>query len=92
MGSGSGTLSAVIESGRAPYLVERTLLVSGVFESCLSKLQAHRRLDTPHPAVRYQPPRLALLQKLSERVATDPTQMDLRPMIGYDRTNENQRS
>jgi len=47
----------VIESGRAPYLVERTFLVSGVLESCLSKLQAHRRLDTPHLAVRYQPPR-----------------------------------
>ena len=83
----------MIESGRAPYLVERTFLVSGVLESCLSKLQAHRRLDTPHLAVRYQPPRDSLLlQKLSERVATDPTQMGLRPMIGYDRTNENQRS
>ena len=47
----------MIESGHAPYPVERTLLVSGVLESCLdSKLQAHRRLDTPHLAVRYQPP------------------------------------
>ena len=47
----------MIESGRAPYPVERTLLVSGVLESCLDlKLQAHRRFNTPHLAVRYQPP------------------------------------
>jgi len=51
-------VDTMIESGRAPYPVERTLLVSGVHESCLdSKLQSHRRLDTPHLAVRYQPPR-----------------------------------
>jgi len=51
-------VETMIESGRAPYPVERTLLVSGVLESCLdSKLQSHRRLDTPHLAVRYQPPR-----------------------------------
>ena len=51
-------VETMIESGRAPYPVERTLLVSGILESCLdSKLQAHRRLDTPHLAVRYQPPR-----------------------------------
>jgi hypothetical protein len=50
-------VETMIETGRAPYPVERTLLVSGVLESCLdSKLQAHRRLDTPHLAVRYQPP------------------------------------
>ena len=50
-------VETMIESGRAPYPVERTLPVSGVLESCLdSKLQAHRRLDTPHLAVRYQPP------------------------------------
>src|SRR5271157_1086300 len=54
-------VETMIESGRAPYPVERTLLVSGVLESCLdSKLQSHRRLDTPHLAVRYQPPRDSL--------------------------------
>jgi hypothetical protein len=48
----------MIETGQAPYPVERTLLVSGMLESCLdSKLQGHRRLDTPHLGVRYQPPR-----------------------------------
>jgi hypothetical protein len=51
-------VETMIETGRAPYPVERTLLVSGILESCLdSKLQSHRRLDTPHLAVRYQPPR-----------------------------------
>ncbi len=50
-------VETMIESGRAPYPVERTLLVSGVLESCLdSRLQSHRRLNTPHLAVRYQPP------------------------------------
>ncbi len=47
----------MIESGRAPYPVERTLLVSGVLESCLdSKVQGHRRLETPQLDVHYQPP------------------------------------
>src|SRR5262249_13750567 len=46
-----------IETGRAPYPVERTLLVSGILESCLdSKVQGHRRLDTPHLEIRYPPP------------------------------------
>ena len=54
-------VETMIESGRAPYPVERTLLVSGVLESCLdSKLQSHRRLDTPHLAVHYQSPRDSL--------------------------------
>jgi hypothetical protein len=51
-------VETMIQSGRAPYPLERTLLTSGVLESCLdSKLQSHRRLDTPHLNVRYQPPR-----------------------------------
>ena len=48
----------MIESGAAPYPVERTLLVSGILESCLdSKIQGHRRLETPHLNIHYQPPR-----------------------------------
>jgi hypothetical protein len=47
----------MIESGRAPYPVDRTLLVSGILENCLeSKLQAGRRLETPHLGVHYRPP------------------------------------
>jgi len=48
----------MFSSGKAPYPVERTLLTSGILESCLtSRAQSHQRLETPHLAVRYQPPR-----------------------------------
>lgn len=42
-------------TGKAPYPVDRTLLVSGILESCLtSKVQGHARLETPHLSVRYR--------------------------------------
>ena len=45
-------------TGRAPYPVERTLIVSGVLEACLtSKVQNHQRLETPQLNVRYRAPR-----------------------------------
>ena len=45
------------ESGVAPYPVDRTLLVSGMLESCLtSKVQGHARLETPHLKVAYRAP------------------------------------
>jgi hypothetical protein len=48
----------MFETGKAPFPVERTLLVSGVLESCLdSRSQGNRRVETPHLAVHYQPPR-----------------------------------
>jgi hypothetical protein len=48
----------MFESGVAPYPVERTLLTSGILESCLtSKVQDHARLETPHLSVSYKPPR-----------------------------------
>jgi len=47
----------MIETGAAPYPVERTLLVSGVLEGCLdSKAQGERRVDTPHLKIQYHPP------------------------------------
>ena len=47
----------MIESGAAPYPVDRTLLVSGMLESCLtSKIQNHARLETPHLSVAYKAP------------------------------------
>ena len=57
----SACLVAKIEelfaTGRAPYPVERTLLVSGVLESCLtSRLQGQTKLETPHLNVRYRAP------------------------------------
>jgi hypothetical protein len=44
-------------SGVAPYPIERTLLTSGILESCLrSKARNHARLETPHLGVAYAPP------------------------------------
>ncbi len=52
-----GKVEEMFSTGKAPYPVERTLLTSGVLESCLiSRIQNHQRLETPHLAVRYQPP------------------------------------
>ena len=50
-------IEEMFETGRAPYPVERTLLVSGALEACLtSKVQGHARLQTPQLSVRYQAP------------------------------------
>jgi hypothetical protein len=50
-------IEEMFRTGVAPYPVERTLIVSGALESCLtSKLQGHARLETPHLAVRYRAP------------------------------------
>jgi hypothetical protein len=53
-------VNQMFESGVAPYPVERTLLTSGMLESCLtSKVRNHERLETPHLAVAYGPPRVS---------------------------------
>lgn len=45
-------------TGKAAYPVERTLLTTGLVEASLKSLAAgQKRLETPHLAVRYQPPR-----------------------------------
>ncbi len=44
-------------TGKAPYPVERTLLTSGMLESCLKSLAAGKRLTTPHLNVRYTAPK-----------------------------------
>jgi hypothetical protein len=51
-------IEEMIMSGTAPYPVERTMLVSGMLESCLtSRLQEHTRLETPHlQNIQYQAP------------------------------------
>ena len=44
-------------TGKAPYPIERTLIVAGILESCLtSRVEGHRRLETPHLNVRYHAP------------------------------------
>ena len=48
----------MFETGIPPHPVERTLLTSGLLESCLtSRIQGQARLETPHLAVEYKPPR-----------------------------------
>jgi hypothetical protein len=48
----------MFETGVAAYPVERTLLVSGMLESCLtSKVQGNKRLETPHLSVSYRAPK-----------------------------------
>ena len=47
----------MIESGVAPYPVDRTLLTGGILESCLtSKVKNHARVETPHLNVAYKAP------------------------------------
>jgi hypothetical protein len=51
-------IEKMFETGVAPYPIERTLLVSGILESCLtSKVQNHEWIDTPHLNVAYRAPR-----------------------------------
>ena len=48
-------IEELFETGVAPYPAERTLLVSGTLESCLtSRIQGHIRLETPHLNVEYR--------------------------------------
>jgi len=52
-----GKIEELFDTGKAPYPVERTLLVSGVLESCLtSRFEGQKRLETPHLDVRYRAP------------------------------------
>jgi hypothetical protein len=58
-------IEEMILSGRAPYPAERTLLVSGMLESCLtSRLQGGEPLPTPHLTVSYQPPAPPIFARL----------------------------
>ncbi len=50
-------IEELFETGVAPYPADRTLLVSGVLESCLtSRHQGNKRIETPHLNVTYKAP------------------------------------
>jgi len=50
-------IEEMFATGKAPYPVDRTLIVSGILEACLtSRSQGQKRLETPQLAVRYRAP------------------------------------
>jgi hypothetical protein len=50
-------IDEMFATGKAPFPAERTLLVSGILESCLiSRRDGSRRLETPHLRVEYRAP------------------------------------
>jgi len=52
-----GKIEEMFVTGKAPYPVDRTLIVSGILEACLtSRLQGQKRLETPQLSVRYHAP------------------------------------
>jgi len=54
-------IEEMIMTGEAPYPAERTLIVSGILESCLtSRIENSQRLETPHLQVEYQAPTASL--------------------------------
>jgi hypothetical protein len=49
-------IDSLIQTGHAPYLVERTLLTTGMLDAAMtSRAEKNRRVETPHLAIKYQP-------------------------------------
>jgi hypothetical protein len=49
-------IEEMFATGKAPYPVERTLVVSGILDSCLTSKVQGKRLETPYLRVRYRAP------------------------------------
>ncbi len=49
-------IDSMMQTGHAPYPVERTLLTTGILDAVMtSKAEKHRRVETPHLDITYQP-------------------------------------
>jgi hypothetical protein len=49
-------IDSTIQTGHAAYPVERTLLTTGILDAVMtSKAEKHRKIDTPHLAIKYTP-------------------------------------
>jgi hypothetical protein len=49
-------IDSMMQTGHAPYPVERTLLTTGVLDAVMtSRAEKHRRVETPHLDIKYQP-------------------------------------
>lgn len=49
-------IDSLMRTHHAPYPVERTLLTTGILDAAMtSKAEKHRRIETPHLALRYKP-------------------------------------
>ena len=49
-------IDSMVNTGHAPYPVERTLLTTGILDAVMtSKTEKNRRVETPHLKIEYQP-------------------------------------
>ncbi len=49
-------IDSMVQTGHAPYPVERTLLTTGILDAIMnSKAEKNRRIETPHLEIKYQP-------------------------------------